>query len=187
MTHHIGIVILPDKSTNLLLRGLAKNVPGNRLDLEVDPPHLSLLHVMLDDEGVRHAQSLVAELKAAPVPLPCYQTTAERTGWNFLEVRASPQLLALQVEVLPLSKCRQGSTPFLQRDWATVAQENAYQDYGYPNVGAAWQPRFAFGIGHKSVKRSTLPMQRLATGQTMAVARLSQHGAVETLLFSRAL
>ena len=186
-TSKFGIVLLPDITTEGYVKKLAAEQPNNNLAPEFHV-HLSLLHVVLERSRLPVVCKLIDNLPISkPFPIECHGIL-EQNGWHFLETQKSPTLTRVQKKILPIARLRDGNTNFSWRTAATIEQKQAYGQYGYPNIGAAWSPHFTFGVTEPKKNKSTpLPQNWHGNIRAIALGVIGDHGAVTKLLYVRKL
>lgn len=183
----VGVVLLPDNKTDAYVKTLAKSVDGNKISFGPAHTHLSLLHAVIRGRDVERVQKFLNGVDfPVRVPFHCREILYQPNGRCFLEVRQTRSLLKIQRLVLPIAAIRVRGVSFSWRANATIGQKRAYTRYGYPNVGAAWQSHFTFGVTEPHEEHRTA-VELKGTISAVALVEIGNYGTATKILYRRPL
>lgn len=194
----IGIVLLPDVSTEWMLRGMstAAQAFGNSMLLSTGKkgprPHLSLFHMRAALRSMRTIKGVVDQLELPDhIGGTCLSMRAVGGQWLFVQVDRVELVEQVQMPVVSqVAPRRSGS---IDISWKmSPAQSAAHVQWGYPNVGEAWDTHFTFGYCGDA---SRVPASLRGDGmqlvnhqwhaRAIAVVRIGHHGTAGEILHIR--
>lgn len=195
-TNVYGIVLIPDAVTCALLQGLslmANAAWSSKIVLDVHRgpfPHLSLFHVLMRDADVQGLyRALIPDRhEYRPVSGQCHELVMRPGGWLFVQA-TDRQLMDMQERVVQAAApLRAGNVKITWK--MSEAQQTAHREYGYPNVGEAWDSHFTVGLIDEARVRGSVVRQLrpgLALGHTwssnqLAIVRLGRHGVASQVV-----
>lgn len=197
MILRLGVVLLPDASTDAFVRGISHGLFPNSLRLgdqrdgtSLSPhPHVSLFHLMVESDAIPELRDSVF----AHTPPSLARQIADEirvlpTGWGFLESPRTRSLIAMQRAVLHGSdKFRAQPVSISWQRRFTEQQTQAYQRWGYPNIGSAWDPHFSFGILPGPAMEQHLNFRWNWHARSLAIVRIGNNGTAAEILMEREL
>jgi hypothetical protein len=193
----IGIVLLPDEATGVLLVTLSEvaHDMGTTIVLRrgvIPHPHLSLFHMRVTADKLPLIRAAINGLNLpARIGGMGYKRHLVAEQWLFLQANGDGLVELQQQVVEAVASLRSEDMEILWR--MSPAQKAAHAEYGYPNVGEAWDTHFTYGYFPKPADpifaeiRAGYEMSQPWTARAIAVVLIGDHGTAGTILHLRRL
>lgn len=189
-----GIVMLFDQGTRATAIKLSARFDGIAGSGVVKPfllyssngegqPHMSHLHLKLDEAGVAACEQKLDRITATTRPFGgSFGSIRVRSGtWLFWLAPRTPELNALHARII--TECAPLRCGDVTISWAmNDGQQATHRRYGYPSCGLMFDPHITLHVlepGHDDFTREVFQEYR-ATG--LALAEMGPHGRIERLV-----
>jgi hypothetical protein len=193
-----GIVLLLDEETNrkaiALSRGYRQSAryPDFILGENANVPHLSMIHLELESDGVRKAASRLEPMAADHLvhaagrkvagTFDTVSASKPDSPWVFWNTSRTAELIDLHATVVEAAApLRSGAVSI---SWPMdLEQERMHVRYGYPSVMRCFQPHVTLGLlRDDAVPVFTEIVTHPWTATALVLARIGAHGAVTEVL-----
>lgn len=156
-----------------------------RLDVVRAIPHLSHLHVMLDDEGAERAKDeldRIAAMSGLPPAGVFEELRVTYDTWLFWTTPLTPELKAQhEAVVAAVAPLRRGKVPV---NWKmSELKARMHEEHGFPNVLEAFDPHVTIQILQEKF-RTLQPrcLERLWTAESLSLVRTGRFASATEIV-----